>query len=90
MRHSDQGYVYAENLARLLAVAGISIEQLTERCGVDRRTIRAILQGSQQPRGQTLHHLAQGLGVSVNEFFVDPTAYFTAISTSRPIPSWRK
>jgi transcriptional regulator with XRE-family HTH domain len=61
-----------ENLARLLATEGLSVHQVAEQTGVDERTIRGILNGSTKPRAQTLHRLARGLGVKVEEFFVDP------------------
>jgi transcriptional regulator with XRE-family HTH domain len=64
-----------ENLERLLAAAGLSIHQAAEQTGVDERTIRGILGGKKRkkPHARTLHRLAEGLGVSVEEFFVDPS-----------------
>ncbi len=62
-----------ENLLRLMAAAGLSVEQVTEKTGVDKRTIRAILNASHRPHPRTLHRLAEGLGVSIDEFFVDPS-----------------
>jgi transcriptional regulator with XRE-family HTH domain len=62
-----------ENLARLIAAGGLSIDTVAARCGMDRRTIRGILQGSHHPRAHTLYRLAQGLGVAVDEFFLDPS-----------------
>ena len=35
-------------------------------------TIRGILSGGNKPLPQTLHRLAKGLGVKVDEFFIDP------------------
>ncbi|MCE5269057.1 MAG: helix-turn-helix domain-containing protein [Planctomycetaceae bacterium] len=62
-----------ENLLRLMASAGLSIQDVARRTGVDDRTIRGIARGSQKPHANTLHRLAVGLGVKVDEFFVDPT-----------------
>jgi transcriptional regulator with XRE-family HTH domain len=62
-----------ENLLRLMAAAGLSVEQVTEKTGVDKRTIRAILNASHRPHPRTLHRLAEGLGVSIDEFFLDPS-----------------
>ena len=45
---------------------------MSERTGVDQRTIRGITSGGHRPHARTLHRLAQGLGVSVDEFFLDP------------------
>ncbi len=61
-----------ENLSRLMAAEGLSVRGVAERTGLDERTIRGILGGSNKPHAQTLHRLAAGLGVSVDEFFVDP------------------
>ncbi len=62
-----------ENLLRLMAAAGLTAEQVTEKTGVDKRTIRAILNRSHRLHARTLHRLARGLGVSTDEFFVDPS-----------------
>jgi transcriptional regulator with XRE-family HTH domain len=62
-----------ENLLRLLATTGISLQQVAERSGVDLRTIRGILNGVKNPHVQTLHRLAEGLGVAVDELFIDPS-----------------
>ncbi len=66
--------VYAkENLNRLMAVEGLSIHDVAERTGLDERTIRGILSGSNKPHARSLHRLAKGLRVSVDEFFIDPS-----------------
>ena len=61
-----------ENLLRLMAAGGLSIQAAAQRTGLDERTIRGILSGGNKPHVQTLHRLAEGLGVRVDEFFVDP------------------
>ena len=61
-----------ENLLRLMAAGGWSVRRVAERTGLDERTIRGILSGGNKPHPQTLHRLAEGLGVKVDEFFVDP------------------
>ena len=61
-----------ENLLRLMAAAKLSIQQVAQATGVDQRTIRGITSGDNKPHPRTLHRLAEGLGVSVDEFFVDP------------------
>ncbi len=60
------------NLLRLMASAKLSLHEVAERTGVDPRTIRGIANGGHKPRPCTLRRLADGLGVSVDEFFVDP------------------
>ena len=62
-----------ENLRRLLAGRGLSIGQLAEKTGLDERTIRGILGGTNTPHARTLNRLAEGLGVAVDEFFLDPS-----------------
>jgi transcriptional regulator with XRE-family HTH domain len=62
-----------ENLKRLMAGQGLSVDQLAQRSGLDRRTIRGLLRGKNKPHPRTLRVLAEGLGVSVDEFFVDPS-----------------
>ena len=61
-----------KNLLRLMASARLSLGEVAERTGVDPRTIRGITNGGHNPRPRTLRRLADGLGVSVDEFFVDP------------------
>jgi len=62
----------SKNLRRLMARQGITVEQLSRDAGLDRRTIRGLLTGRQRPHWRTLHRLAQGLGVSADELFVEP------------------
>jgi len=61
------------NLSRLLARDGLSLQEASRRTGVDERTIRGVLRGTNRPHARTLHRLASGLGVSVDEFYVDPS-----------------
>ena len=61
-----------ENLLRLMAAAKLSLHEVAQRAGLDERTIRGITRGTHRPHTRTLHRLAGGLGVSVDEFFVDP------------------
>jgi transcriptional regulator with XRE-family HTH domain len=46
---------------------------VAERTGLDDRTIRKILRGRNRPHARTLHRLAEGLGVSADELFVEPS-----------------
>ena len=62
-----------QNLHRLMATEGLSIHQVAKKTGLDERTIRGILGGSNKPHAKSLHRLAEGLGVKVDEFFVDPS-----------------
>jgi len=74
----------AENLLRLMAAEGLSLGQVAERTGVDQRTVRAILHGTKRPHARTLHRLAEGLDVSVDEFFFDPSQLLDR-SAGRPV-----
>jgi len=62
-----------DNLRRLMADLGLTTEQVAQKSGVDKRTIRGILDGTNRPQLRTIGRLAKGLGVSSDEFFVDPT-----------------
>jgi transcriptional regulator with XRE-family HTH domain len=65
--------IYArENLLRLMAARGLTMCGVAEQTGLHVRTVRGILRGDKKPHAQTLHRLAEGLGVAVDEFFVDP------------------
>lgn len=61
-----------DNLRRLMAKLGLTIEQVVAQSGLDRRTILGILGGS-KAHMRTINRLAQGLGVSTDEFFLDPS-----------------
>jgi transcriptional regulator with XRE-family HTH domain len=61
-----------ENLSRLMAAGGWSQDRLAQATGVDVRTLRYILDENHNTRPETLRRLARGLGVAVEEFFVDP------------------
>ncbi len=61
-----------ENLLRLMAADGLSVHALAERTGLDERTIRGILNRGKKPHIRTLHRLADGLGVKVDELFLEP------------------
>lgn len=61
-----------DNLRRLMTRLGMTIEEVAARSRIDVRTIKGILDGASRPHARTLHRLAAGLGVSPDEFFVDP------------------
>ena len=61
---------FATNLRRLMARLGLTVGQVVERTGLDERTVKGILSGmSAKPHARTLHQLAAGLGVDVDELF---------------------
>ncbi len=61
-----------ENLRRLMTRLGMTIEQVAAQSRLDPRTVKGILDGTNRTQARTLHRLAAGLGVSPDEFFVDP------------------
>ena len=61
-----------DNLRRLMANLGLSAEQVAEKSGVDKRTVKGILHGTNNPRPRTIGRLAEGLGVPSDEFFLEP------------------
>lgn len=62
-----------ENLRRVMTRLGLSMGQVAEQTGLDRRTIQGILDGRSKPHAQTLHQLAERLGVASDELFLDPS-----------------
>jgi transcriptional regulator with XRE-family HTH domain len=59
----------ASNLRRLMARNEWTFEALAEASDVDIRTLRSLLHCRRRPHARTLHKLAGGLGVSVDELF---------------------
>ncbi len=59
----------AANLRRLMARSGMTVQQVVEATGLNRRTVKSILAGQKKPHARTLNRLALGLGVSADEFF---------------------
>jgi len=62
-----------ENLRRLMSARGLSHKDVVRCTGLDRRTIRGLLNGTNRPHAKTIHRLAKGLGVATDEFFVSPS-----------------
>jgi transcriptional regulator with XRE-family HTH domain len=56
-----------------MAAGGLSVHALAKRTGLDERTIQGILNGEKKPHIRTLHSLAEGLGVKMDELFLHPT-----------------
>ena len=66
------GATLATNLRRLMARDGLTYDQVVSTTGLDERTLRALARGTSNPHARTLHKLARGLGVPVDEFFRPP------------------
>jgi transcriptional regulator with XRE-family HTH domain len=61
----------AANLRRLMARFDLRLDDVVERTGLDERTVKGILAGANKPHARTLHRLASGLCVDVDELFQD-------------------
>lgn len=59
----------ALNVRRLMARSGLTLEQVIAATGLSERTVKALVAGTSKPHARTLHRLAEGLGVSVDELF---------------------
>ncbi|NQT36216.1 MAG: helix-turn-helix transcriptional regulator [Planctomycetes bacterium] len=62
----------ASNLWRLMAQRDLTAKQVVARTGLDERTIKGIVNGTNKPHARTIHRLAKGLGISVDELLLDP------------------
>jgi len=69
----QQADIIKANLHRIMAVKKITVAELTERSGLDQRTLRGILSGKKRPHSRTLHRLADGLDIDAGELIVDRT-----------------
>jgi transcriptional regulator with XRE-family HTH domain len=52
-----------------MARDGLTFEQVVAATELDERTLRSLARGVSHPHARTLHKLAQGLGVSIDELF---------------------
>ncbi len=68
VRYGDWATV-ATNLRRLMARDGLTFEDVVRASELDERTVRGVVRARNQPHARTLHKLAAGLGVSVDELF---------------------
>jgi transcriptional regulator with XRE-family HTH domain len=65
----------AVNLRRLMARAGLTLEDAVTATELDERTLRGVIRGTTNPHARTLHKLALGLGVEMDELFRPPGQY---------------
>jgi transcriptional regulator with XRE-family HTH domain len=59
----------AGNLRRIMARDDLTFEQVVAATELDERTVRSLARGVNHPHARTLHKLAQGLSVSIDELF---------------------
>lgn len=57
------------NLRRLMAKGGLTFDDVVAASQLDERTLRSVARGNRIPHARTLHKLATGLGVTVEELF---------------------
>ena len=60
------------NVRRLMADRGMTLADLSTASGLDQRTLRGLLDSRSQPHARTVHKLAAGLEVAIDELFVPP------------------
>ena len=68
----DLRTLHGANVRRLMARLNMKQQDVVAASGIDERTLRSILQGVTRPHARTLHKLAEGLDVDVDELFQDP------------------
>ena len=59
----------ATNMRRHMARAGLTFEDVVTATELDERTVRGIVRGTKHPHARTLHKLAEGLGVTIDQLF---------------------
>ena len=59
----------AANLRRVMARDGMTFDEVVAATELDERTLRSLARGVTHPHARTLHKLAQGLGVAIDELF---------------------
>jgi transcriptional regulator with XRE-family HTH domain len=57
-----------------MAQASLTYDDVVAATGLDERTIRGVIRGRNQPHARTLHKLATGMGVAIDELFQAPPA----------------
>jgi transcriptional regulator with XRE-family HTH domain len=68
----DGRLLHGANVKRLMARLDMTLADVVAATGLDERTVRSILRGATRPHARTLHKLAAGLGIDVDELFQDP------------------
>src|SRR3954463_16414591 len=66
---NGQAATVAGNLRRIMARDGLTFDDVVAATQLDERTLRSLARGVTHPHARTLHKLAQGLGVSIDQLF---------------------
>ncbi|WP_082190687.1 helix-turn-helix domain-containing protein [Bradyrhizobium pachyrhizi] len=77
----------AWNVRRIRLKRGVSQEKLAYETGIDRSYIASLERQSKNPTIDLLERIAEGLGVDLSEFFVEPSK---RAETPKPLPKGRK
>jgi transcriptional regulator with XRE-family HTH domain len=59
----------ATNIRRLMARDGLTFDDVVQATGLDERTLRGLVRGTNRPHARTLHKLTTGWGISIDELF---------------------
>jgi transcriptional regulator with XRE-family HTH domain len=68
----NDAVLHGANVKRLMARFDLTLADVVAATGLDERTVRSLLRGATRPHARTLHKLAAGLGIDVDELFHDP------------------
>ena len=85
----DINDVIARRVRILRAERALSLEVLSEQCGVSRAMLSLIERGECSPTAILLERVAGGLGVSLSTLFVDTAAPSSPLSHARDRRSWK-
>lgn len=86
---SDINIRIAARVRELRGHLDISLEELSERCGVSRSMISLIERGESSPTAFVLEKLAAGLGVPLAALFDDPARPASPLSRRNDRTTWR-
>lgn len=75
MDEQRQADIVKINLHRVMAANNLTVVGLSDCTGLDQRTVRGILSGNKRAQPRTLHRLAEGLKIDVNELLTEPPSF---------------
>ena len=75
----------AERLRVLRARRGFTLTEAAERAGVQRQTLALLERGERHPHTPTLHKLAKGYGIPVEDLLEEPVSLAEAPETGRAV-----
>lgn len=80
----------AQRVRELRQAQGLTLEQLSDRCGVSRSMISVVERGESSPTASLLDKLAAGLGVNLSSLFEAPQAgAVSPLARREAQPEWR-